>query len=202
MINSYNPAMPLLIDGHNLIGKMSDLKLSDPNDEDKLIARLKKYTAKTKKRVTVVFDPPQQSEWFAWSDDRYEQPNLEIIFATMGRKADDVIRERIPRVKDKQGLIVVTSDAAVANFARQCGVKNVRSSESFAEELREQLKPPAPSGKPGITQADLDEWLKIFPEPKAEPKAPAPPKPDPKKSKSERRMEQLKKQTRGGSRLH
>lgn len=202
MINSYNPAMPLLIDGHNLIGKMSDLKLSDPDDEDKLIARLKKYTAKTKKRVTVVFDPPRQSEWFAWSDDRYEQPNLEIIFATMGRKADDVIRERIPRVKDKQGLIVVTSDAAVANFARQCGVKNVRSSESFAEELRQELKPPAPSGKPGITQADLDEWLKIFPEPKAQTKPPAPPKPDPKKSKSERRMEQLKKQARGGGRLH
>jgi len=120
--------MPLLIDGHNLIGKMPDVKLSDPDDEDKLIAKLKKYAAKTKKQVTVVFDPPKHSEWFAWSDDRYEQPNLEIIFATMGRKADDVIRERIPRIKDKQGLIVVTSDGAVANFARQCGVKNVRTS--------------------------------------------------------------------------
>lgn len=193
--------MPLLIDGHNLIGKLPDLKLSDPDDEDKLIAKLKKYAAKTKKIVTVVFDPPKHSEWFAWSDDRYEQPNLEIIFATMGRKADDVIRERIPRVKDKQGLIVVTSDGAVANFARQCGVKNVRTSESFAEELREELKPPAPSEKPGITQADLDEWLKVFPEPKAQPNPPSPPKPDSKKTKSEKRMEQLKKQAKGGKRL-
>jgi predicted RNA-binding protein with PIN domain len=189
--------MPLLIDGHNLIGKMPDLKLSDPDDEDKLIARLKKYVAKTKKRATVVFDPPKQSEWFAWSDDRYEQPNLEIIFVTMGRTADDKLRELITQTKDKQGLVLVTSDAAVANFARQCGVKNVRSSESFAEEMREVLKPPAPSQKPGITQADLDEWLKVFPEPKAEPKPPPPPKPDPQKTKSERRMEQLKKQAKG-----
>lgn len=193
--------MPLLIDGHNLIGKMLDVKLSDPDDEDKLIARMKKYVARTKKRATLVFDPPKHSEWFAWSDDRYEQPNLEIIFATMGRKADDVIRDRIVQTKDKQGLIVVTSDGAVANFARQCGVKNVRASESFAEELRETLKPPAPSEKPGITKADLEEWQKIFPEPKAAPAPPAPPKPDPQKTKSERRMEQLKKQAKGGSRL-
>lgn len=189
--------MPLLIDGHNLIGKMPDMKLSDPDDEDKLIARLKKYVARTKKRVTVVFDPPKQSEWFAWTDDRYEQPNLEIIFVTMGRKADDKIRERITQTKDKQGLVLVTSDSAVVNFARQCGVKNVRSSESFAEELREMLKPPAPSEKPGITQADLEEWQKVFPEPKAEQKPPPPPKLDPKKTKSERRMEQLKKQAQG-----
>ncbi len=189
--------MPLLIDGHNLIGKMPDINLSDPDDEDKLIDRLKKYVSRTKKHVTVVFDPPKHSEWFAWSDDRYEQPNLEIIFATMGRTADDVIRDRIPRAKDKTALIIVTSDAAVANFARQCGIKNVRASESFAEELRDVLKPPAPSEKPGITQADLDEWLKVFPEPKAQPKPPAPPKPDPKQSKSEKRMEQLKKQAKG-----
>jgi predicted RNA-binding protein with PIN domain len=193
----YNCRMPLLIDGHNLIGKMPDMKLSDPDDEDKLISRLKKYVLKTRKQVSVVFDPPKHSEWFAWADDRYDQPNLEITFATMGRSADDVIRERIVKAKDKQGLIVVTSDAAVANFARQCGVKNVRSSESFAEDLRDELKPPAPSEKPGITQADLDEWLKVFPEPKSKPPPPAPPKPDVKLSKSEKRMEQLKKQAKG-----
>ncbi len=48
--------MPLLIDGHNLIGHSPDLSLSDPNDEAKLIARLRRYVARTDRQVTVVFD--------------------------------------------------------------------------------------------------------------------------------------------------
>jgi predicted RNA-binding protein with PIN domain len=190
--------MPVLIDGHNLIGKLPDVKLSDPKDEDKLIAKLKQYVQRTGKHTTVVFDPPRESEWFAWSDDRYELRKLEIVFATMGRKADDVIRERVSRAKDRQGLIVVTSDAAVANFARQCGVKNVRSSEEFARELQEALSTPAPAEKPAISKAELDEWLTMFKEPEPAPKPPPQPKLDPKEAKRLRRMEQLKKQAEAG----
>jgi predicted RNA-binding protein with PIN domain len=199
----YNSEMPLLIDGHNLIGKLPDIKLSDPDDEDKLIARLKRYVAKTGKKAVVVFDPPRHSEWFTWRDDHYEQPNLTVIFAQSGRKADDVIRERIPLEKDRQGLIVVTSDAAVAGFARQCGVKNVRSSEEFARELQEALSAPAPAEKPGMSRAELDEWLTIFKEPEPAPKK-LPPKPalpalSPQEQKRLRRMEQLKKQAASGN---
>ena len=192
--------MPLLIDGHNLIGKLPDIHLDDPNDEDKLIARLKAYVARTGKRVTVVFDPPKQSEWFAWSDDRFEQRNLTIIFATMGRKADDVIREHIAREKDKAGLIVVTSDAAVANFARQCGVSlaNVRKSEEFAREMREATSAPAPAEKPVISKAEVDAWLRVFKEPEPEPKPPPEPKLDPKEAKRLKRMAQLQKQANAG----
>jgi predicted RNA-binding protein with PIN domain len=195
--------MPLLIDGHNLIGKLPDIHLDDPKDEDKLIARLKAYVARTGKRVTVVFDPPKQSEWFAWSDDRFEQRNLTIIFATMGRKADDVIRERIAAERDKAGLIVVTSDAAVANFARQCGVPapNVRKSEEFAREMQEaaNASAPKPAEKPVISQAEVNEWLKVFKEPVTAPKAaPSEPKIDPKEAKRLKRMEQLKRQANAG----
>jgi predicted RNA-binding protein with PIN domain len=193
--------MPFLIDGHNLIGKLPDMKLSDPNDEDKLIARLKQYVARTGKHVTVVFDPPKYSEWFAWSDDHYDQKNLTVIFAQAGRTADDVIREHISHVKDKQGLIVVTSDAAVINFARQCGVKNVRTSEQFAQELRDTLSAPTPTEKPTLSQAELNEWLSVFKEPKLAPKQ-APPSPQsklsPQEAKRLRRMEQLKKQAASG----
>jgi hypothetical protein len=190
--------MPVLIDGHNLIGKLPDVKLSDPNDEDKLIAKLKQYVQRTGKQTTVVFDPPKHSEWFAWSDDRYELRKLEIVFATMGRKADDVIRERVAQAKDRQGLIVVTSDAAVANFARQCGVKNVRSSEEFARELQEALSLSPPAEKPAVSKAELDEWLTVFKEPEPAPKPPPQPRLDPKEAKRLRRMEQLKKQADAG----
>ncbi len=192
--------MPLLIDGHNLIGKLPDLHLSDPNDEDKLIARLKQYVARTGKRVTVVFDPPKQSEWFAWSDDRYDYRNLKVIFVTMGRTADHVIRELIASERDRSGLIVVTSDAAVANFARQCGVPapNVRKSEDFAKEMQVAMSAPAPAEKPVVSRAEVDEWLKVFKEPEAAPKPPPAPRLDPKEAKRLKRMEQLKKQAEAG----
>ncbi len=47
--------MPLLIDGHNLIGRLPDLRLDDPDDEAKLVARLRTYCARTRKRITAVF---------------------------------------------------------------------------------------------------------------------------------------------------
>jgi hypothetical protein len=189
--------MPVLIDGHNLIGKLPDLRLSDPRDEDKLIARLKTYVARTGRQTVVVFDPPRGGEPSSWfRDDRTDYHNLTVIFAQSGRSADDVIRERVANAKDKQGLIVVTSDAAVANFARQCGVKNVRTSEQFAEELRAALSAPPAKEKPAISAAETEEWLRIFKEPQAKPQAPPPqPKLSPHEAKRLRRMEQLKKQT-------
>ena len=48
--------MPILIDGHNLIGRLPDLRLDDPDDEAKLVLRLRAYAARTRKRITVVFD--------------------------------------------------------------------------------------------------------------------------------------------------
>jgi len=49
--------MPILIDGHNLIGRMPVLSLADPDDERQLVTLLLAYRARTKKAVTVVFDP-------------------------------------------------------------------------------------------------------------------------------------------------
>ena len=48
--------MPILIDGHNLIGQMSDLSLADPDDEAKLLQRLRGYRNVANQPITVVFD--------------------------------------------------------------------------------------------------------------------------------------------------
>ena len=48
--------MPLLIDGHNLIGQMPDIDLADPDEESKLVHRLKRYCRQHNRRATVVFD--------------------------------------------------------------------------------------------------------------------------------------------------
>ena len=199
--------MPLLIDGHNLIGKMGDILLSDPDDERKLIARVRSYAEKTGKRIAIVFDPaPYERHAHLIPSKSQHGANLSVVFADAGVKADTVIRERVGTTKDKQGLIVVTSDQAVAMFTRQCGVK-VQSSEMFAKAMRETLnEQPAPTEKPRMSMADTMAWADVFKEPRqSEPPVPPPEPPKPTLSAAEgkkaRRMEQLRKQTATQTRL-
>ena len=48
--------MPYLIDGHNLIACLPDIDLDDPNDEARLVNRLKGFAAKARSKCIVVFD--------------------------------------------------------------------------------------------------------------------------------------------------
>lgn len=186
--------MPLLVDGHNVIGRSPHLSLSDPDDEAKLIAQLRLFVTRTGKRLTVVFDPsPTGSQSVSWGDDRSTKGNLEIIYAASGRTADQVIREHIAHTKDKQGLILVTSDAALVEFARRCGIKQTRPAEWLIQAIRQVAAPSRADGKP-TPATDIAEWLKLFPEPAPPPERPKPPKPDPAALKRQRRLEQLRRQ--------
>jgi len=48
--------MPYLIDGHNLITRVPDIRLDDPDDEARLISLLRTFCARTGRGVTVYFD--------------------------------------------------------------------------------------------------------------------------------------------------
>jgi predicted RNA-binding protein with PIN domain len=148
--------MPVLIDGHNLIGRLPDLRFDDPDDEAKLVARLRTYSARTRKRVTVVFDqglPGGRSR--ALSGGR-----VEVVFASAGHTADGILRERVQRARNPRGLTVVTSDREVIAAAQARGARVVRS-EDFAAEL---------SSAPSVEQekdvhlsaGEVEEWLKLF----------------------------------------
>ncbi len=48
-------AMSFIIDGHNLIGVMPDINLADPDDEHRLLARLRAYRARSGGPSLIVF---------------------------------------------------------------------------------------------------------------------------------------------------
>jgi predicted RNA-binding protein with PIN domain len=161
--------MPLLIDGHNLIGQLPDLRLDDPEDEAKLVARLRAYCARTGKRVTVVFDrglPGGRSGGLSGG-------GVEVVFASAGHAADGILRERIRQARDPRGLTVVTSDRQIIAAARARGAQVTRS-EEFAPHLRAPRTADGDGEGGGgkdvhLSAEDVEEWLDIFGEGNGEP---------------------------------
>jgi hypothetical protein len=148
--------MPLLIDGHNLIGRLSDLRLGDPGDEAQLVARLRTYRARTGKRVTVFFDqglPGGRSRELSGG-------GVEVVFASTGHTADGILRERIRRSRDPRGLTVVTSDRAIIAAARARGARVIRS-EEFAAQLRTPRSVKVEEDV-HLSAEEVEEWLRAF----------------------------------------
>ena len=147
--------MPYLIDGHNLIGQMPGLDLADPDDERQLVVLLRTYLMRTHKKGTVVFDNGQPGGLSHWSNSV-----LQVVFARPSRSADDLIRQRLGAEKNPRGLIVVSSDQAVAQAAGAAHAR-VQSSAEFARQMTSQ--PPALQKKQeGLTKDEVLEWEKLF----------------------------------------
>lgn len=156
--------MHWLIDGHNLIGQMPDLRLDDPHDEEKLLEYLHRYRARTGHKLTVIFDAGQTYH----SAKTQKRGGIIIQFAPHGHTADQIIIRRLQKMKNPQAMIMVTSDHGVQGVARQAGVRVITSQE-FVKQL---LSDPS-SSEPDIgSQADIqlspdevEAWLTIFNKP-------------------------------------
>jgi predicted RNA-binding protein with PIN domain len=153
--------MKWLIDGHNLIGRMPDLRLDDPNDEEKLLGYLRRYRARTGHILTVVFDAGQGYH----SPKTQKRGGITVQFVSPGQTADQALIRRIRKVKNPQAVIVVTSDRAVEQVARQAGLR-VTSSQEFAQQLLP-LDSPLESDEEKranikLSSDEVDEWLALF----------------------------------------
>src|SRR6266508_2082343 len=153
--------MPLLVDGHNLIGQIPGIKLSDADDEGELVMLLRRYsTAKRGRQVVVVFDHgvyghPQKLDGYG----------ITCHFARSPQDADAQLIKRLRALKRPRDWTLVTSDREVVRMAEECGVK-VMSSQEFARQL---LAGPARANtalteKPDrqLSEAEIAEWMEIF----------------------------------------
>lgn len=154
--------MKWLIDGHNLIGQMQNVSLSDPHDEDKLLEYLRRFRARTGHKVTVIFDAGADYQ----VAQKKQQGGISIEFAPHGHSADRIIIRRLHRVKNPQEYMVVSSDRAIQQAARQAQVRFL-SAEEFARQLVQ------PTSQPGeeeegdradvhLSAQEVDDWLAFF----------------------------------------
>lgn len=152
--------MPYLIDGHNLIGRLPDIDLNDPNDEALLVQKLTGFVARTRKKCVVVFDAGLPG-----GESRLSTHGVKVIFASHLSNADQVIIERIGKTANPTTWTVVSSDNRVLDAADRRKMKTLRAAE-FAEILRRPTLP----GQPGVDIAadvhlsddEVDDWLRLF----------------------------------------
>lgn len=150
--------LQLLIDGHNLIGKMPGLSLADFDDEEKLVAMLRKYATRRRARIVVVFDSGSPGG----RSGELSGGGVEAIFAADGHtNADRILIERIRKVKRPKEWALVSGDRSIQ---REAGHRRMRTIESA--DFAGQLIPPSPTEltpeeKP-LAEQDIDEWLDLF----------------------------------------
>lgn len=152
--------MTLLVDGHNLIGAgvFDDIRLSDEDDEAKLVARLRVWRSRYRGKITVVFDRGIPGG----RDRRLSGGGVEVIFAASPAEADDLIRRRMQQMR--KNLELVTNDAALIAAAAALGVPVTGCAEFVA---RFTLTAPdaeelGAEADVQLSQAEVEEWLKVF----------------------------------------
>ncbi|MBE2221182.1 MAG: NYN domain-containing protein [Anaerolineae bacterium] len=163
--------MHYIIDGHNLIGKMPDISLKDPNDEVKLALRIKSWVAESNKRqVTLFFDGGTMGS----SLNRMSGHNLKVIFAPSGKTADSLIINHMRQLKKPNGYTLVTSDREIIGHAKSLRIRSLLSEEFIermgfvfkempekAPKVEQVVKPDKPDASK-ISEAEVQEWLDLF----------------------------------------
>lgn len=162
--------MRYLIDGHNLIAFLPDIDLADPDDEAKLVYKLRGFNARTGKRVTVVFDggiPGGISETLSTS-------KVTAKFASAQRlSADDVLLKMIREIKNPREYTLVSSDREIRQIAAECGMPTLTADE-FARKLANGTSPEKAAApqtdeekdeQVRLSAREVEEWLNIFNQP-------------------------------------
>ena len=152
--------MPYLIDGHNLIAQLPDIHLEDPNDEAKLVNRLRGFAAKQGKTCTVIFDGGLPGGFSSLSSRA-----VTVIFASVAHtNADNLLKRRIRKTRDAANWTLVSSDREVLDCARRHNMKWMTSA-AFSQQLRREPRQQDSRGEavdPKISDDEVDDWLDIF----------------------------------------
>jgi len=152
--------MPYLIDGHNLIARLPGIELDDPDDEAKLVNRLRGFVAMHGKKCTVVFDGGIPGGYSKMSN-----KSVQVIFAAAHRSnADKVIKQRIKKIPDPRNWTIVSSDNEVLNFARSHKMQ-AQTSVQFVQTLQRKPRIQDSRGESPhvhVPKDEVDEWLDIF----------------------------------------
>jgi predicted RNA-binding protein with PIN domain len=155
--------MYYLIDGHNLIACLPDIQLDDPEDEVRLVGRLKNWAGGSRKRrITVYFD----KGLLGGKDRRLSGWGVEVVFASTKSSADVLLIRHLKQLRNPAEYTLVSSDREIIAVAKERRVAHLTSA-AFAALLEEKpAAPPAPADRelvdPSLSPGEVQEWLALF----------------------------------------
>jgi len=147
-----------LFDGHNLIGALSGLSLTDVDDEARLVVLLRGFLARTRRKGRVIFDRGAVGR-----APTLATPTLGVTFARPPRTADDLILDVIAKEPNPRGLILVTGDGRLQDAARRRGAA-VLAPADFARQLSAPARavPGREDDGPHLSADEVAAWERLF----------------------------------------
>ena len=146
-----------LVDGNNVMGQRVGWHRDKPAARRRLLDDLVRLARVKGAHLAVVFDGEPEANFPDGSSYR----GVKVFYARHGSDADARIVEIAERERNRKGLIVVTSDGALAARVRACGVRVVR-----AGTFRHQLDAiPASQGDTQelmVRDHEMADWLRYF----------------------------------------
>lgn len=118
-----------IIDGNNLIGKISSLKKLHKKDKvrsaEQLALILGRYFAKKNLKVSLHFD--------GFQSEPIKVTGLKIIYS--GKiTADEKVKSEISKSRNPKNIYLITSDKNLAEFGRVCSCQVIKS-EAFSKQI-------------------------------------------------------------------
>jgi len=99
--------MNYIIDAYNLIGKLQSISLSDPNKEEKLIAKINQLEKNKNDFFIIIFDGKNKNNPY---QSIQKENQIKVIFTDILESADEYIIRILKTITNKSNYIIVTSD--------------------------------------------------------------------------------------------
>jgi len=153
--------MSYLVDGNNVMAQRVGWHRDKPGARRRLLTELSRFARASGVTAEVVFDGAPE-EFFP--DGSYFM-GVRVFYAERGRDADSRIKDLVESARERRTLKVVTSDRALADYVRRCGVEVIRSGEfrkrlDASESAGASAKDEARRG--GVKESEMDEWMYYF----------------------------------------
>jgi predicted RNA-binding protein with PIN domain len=151
--------MSYLIDGNNVMGQRVGWHRDKPGARRRLLGELARFAREAGVTVEAVFDGAPD-EFFP--DGSYFM-GVRVFYAERGADADARIKRLVEESRERRTLKVVTSDRALADYVRRCGVEVVRAGE-FRRRLDTlaQTEGTRRDARGGVKESELGEWMYYF----------------------------------------
>jgi len=152
--------MSYLIDGNNVMAQRVGWHRDKPGARRRLLEEVARFARAAGVTVEVVFDGAPD-EFFP---DGSDFMGVRVFYAERGSDADQRIKQLVESSRERRTLKVVTSDRALSDYVRRCGVRVVKSGE-----FRRRLDAAAAGAqgsdgeaRAGVKESELAEWMYYF----------------------------------------